>query len=66
MGDATEDFMHPELLMESGHIVLVTVNYRLGPMGFLSLGFDKAPGNLVSFPLSILNLCSIIFLLYYT
>ena len=26
--------------------VLVTLNYRLGPLGFLSLGDDNAPGNL--------------------
>ena len=26
-------------------LVLVTINYRLGPLGFLTLGTDDAPGN---------------------
>lgn len=26
--------------------VLVTINYRLGPLGFMSLGDDNLPGNL--------------------
>lgn len=34
----------PELWMPHD-ILLVTVNYRLGPFGFLTLGLEEAPGN---------------------
>ncbi len=33
-----------ERLVDHG-VVLVTVNYRLGPLGLLSTGDDRAPGN---------------------
>merc|ERR1712061_261427 len=26
-------------------IILVTINYRLGPLGFITLGMEEAPGN---------------------
>ncbi|KPJ16792.1 Esterase B1 [Papilio machaon] len=31
-------------IVEQG-VILVTINYRLGPLGFLCLGIDEAPGN---------------------
>ncbi|TRY70685.1 hypothetical protein TCAL_10027 [Tigriopus californicus] len=35
----------PDYLLDYG-VVLVSVNYRIGPLGFLSLECDDAPGNL--------------------
>ena len=35
----------PEILLDKD-LVLVSMNYRLGPLGFLSLETDSAPGNL--------------------
>ncbi|KAE8740901.1 Carboxyl/Cholinesterase 45 [Frankliniella occidentalis] len=44
LGDG--DFLYgPDYLMDAGGLVLVTFNYRLGPMGFLSVGTEAAPGN---------------------
>ena len=40
----TASFYGAEHLLDKD-IVLVTVNYRLGPLGFLSTGDDQAPGN---------------------
>ncbi len=47
MGDASEDLHLPDQLMESGRVVVVTANYRLGPFGFLSLGSERVAGNQV-------------------
>ena len=35
----------PAWLMDYG-VVIVTINYRLGPFGFLSTGDDEIPANL--------------------
>lgn len=35
----------PDYIMESGDVVLVTINYRLGALGFLNTGTHHAPGN---------------------
>ena len=43
-GDGGDDFYGAEYFMDRG-VVLVTLNYRLGPFGFLSLGDDVVPGN---------------------
>lgn len=40
----SSDWLGPELLLNRD-IVLVTFNYRLGPLGFLSLANTKYPGN---------------------
>ncbi|XP_059080848.1 esterase E4-like [Tigriopus californicus] len=46
MGDASEDMQLPEHIMDNGQVVVVTVNYRSGPLGYLCLESEKAPGNL--------------------
>ena len=48
MGDASEDMYYPEHLMDCGQVVVVTVNYRVGPFGFLCLGSEEVPGNMVT------------------
>ena len=35
----------PKFYMESEQVIVVTVNYRLGPLGFLSLGNQDVSGN---------------------
>ncbi|XP_038216159.1 juvenile hormone esterase-like [Zerene cesonia] len=35
----------PKHLVQSGKIIAVTFNYRLGPQGFLCLGTEAVPGN---------------------
>lgn len=44
IGSGRSDFAGPEYLLDE-EIVLVTFNYRLGFLGFLSTGDARAPGN---------------------
>ena len=44
-GSNTYQFQGPKYFMDKG-VVMVTVNYRLGPLGFLALGTESSPGNL--------------------
>ena len=48
LGDGTPEFYGPGWLIDHG-ILLVTINYRLGPLGFMSTGDDVIPANLVCF-----------------
>ncbi|XP_049950572.1 juvenile hormone esterase-like [Schistocerca serialis cubense] len=45
MGSGNADFYGPEYLLEH-EVVLVTLNYRLGVLGFLSTGDSVVPGNM--------------------
>ncbi|XP_034251246.1 esterase FE4-like isoform X2 [Thrips palmi] len=44
VGDGDADVYGPDYFLEMG-IVVVTINYRLGPFGFLAVGTEAAPGN---------------------
>lgn len=45
-GNGTDDNAHgPDYFMEKD-VVMVTINYRLGVLGFLALGTKEAPGNM--------------------
>ncbi|XP_055844168.1 esterase 6-like [Episyrphus balteatus] len=39
-------FYSPKIIMEEGNMIVVTINYRLGPLGFLSTEDGAIPGNL--------------------
>ncbi|XP_034235035.1 esterase E4-like [Thrips palmi] len=45
LGNADSLFYGPDFLMDRGGLVLVTLNYRLGPLGFLATNTTDAPGN---------------------
>ncbi|XP_072175903.1 acetylcholinesterase-like [Diadema setosum] len=38
--------LSPTFLAAYGEVIVVTINYRLGPLGFLTTGNDDIPGNL--------------------
>lgn len=44
-GAGIREFYGPEFLLEGGSVVLVSGNFRVGPLGFLSTGQDDCPGN---------------------
>ncbi|XP_068151135.1 juvenile hormone esterase-like isoform X2 [Drosophila tropicalis] len=44
-GSASPSIIGPEYIMDTGEVILVTIAYRLGPLGFLSTGDDSMPGN---------------------
>ena len=48
MGSTSDEFYGAERFMDTNEVVIVTVNYRLGPLGFLCLGTDTCPGNQVT------------------
>ena len=58
-GSASPGVYGPEYFMDHG-VILVTVNYRLGPLGFLSLGDSELPGNqaLWDLVLALLSFCA--------
>ena len=44
MGDATEENYLPGPLLDTGDVIIVTGNYRVGPLGFMCLEDDVLPG----------------------
>ena len=46
MGDATEENYLPGPLLDTGDVIIVTGNYRVGPLGFMCLQDEVMPGNL--------------------
>ncbi|XP_023349863.1 para-nitrobenzyl esterase isoform X2 [Eurytemora carolleeae] len=46
MGDATEENYLPGPLLDTKQVVIVTANYRVGPLGFLCMEDNLLPGNL--------------------
>ncbi|XP_075223901.1 venom carboxylesterase-6-like [Lycorma delicatula] len=41
----TKDNFNPKYLLDKNNFVLVTISYRVGPLGFLSTGDNIVPGN---------------------
>ena len=44
-GSNTFDQYGPNQFMKDQNVILVTTNYRIGPIGFLSMGTEEVPGN---------------------
>lgn len=44
-GDNTFDQYGPNQFMKDQNVILITINYRVGPIGFLSMGTEIVPGN---------------------
>ena len=44
-GSNSFQFYGPKSLMSKEEVIFVTINYRLGPLGFLTMGTDFVPGN---------------------
>ena len=44
-GSGRMDEYGPQYFMDTENVVVVTINYRLGPLGFLSMGTEDVPGN---------------------
>ena len=47
MGDATEENYLPGPLLDTGDVIVVTGNYRVGPLGFMCMEDDNLPGELL-------------------
>lgn len=45
-GSGSPSMYGPEYFMEQPDLILITLNYRLGPLGFLGMNDDVLPGNL--------------------
>jgi len=45
IGSGNSEMHGPSRMMNTGEVVLVTMNYRLGALGFLSTGDEVVPGN---------------------
>ena len=47
-GSSNPDVHGPEYFMDTEEIILVTLNYRIGPLGFLSMQDDVIAGSFKS------------------
>ena len=54
-GDGTPESFGPLYFMSHG-VIMVTINYRLGPLGYLTLGTDDIPGDDTSVPVIMINI----------